>query len=339
LQLVQWQHYRLRIGSRNRLPGAALVEDLPGAVEWVGTDAHDARSLERFCAGCDAVVNCAGSTGDLGRKIALAALASNAHLVDASGYAQLNLPLMRQTVLLAAGMYPGLSGLLPRFLASQGFDTVHALNAYIGGCDRVTHLAAAEYLSSLSQDFGEPEAAWIGGRRVSRALTGTDAVMLPFFPRPVMLHPYLTQEAERLGTSLGLADIRYYSVFDGRYVPAALPAAASRQDADAFVRAAEMDLFGREPYQTLLFEMHGSRGGLQMSRSLLLKAKGGAQLTGIAAATAVKGIMDAEVPLGEHYFAEVMQPEPVVASLEQADAVLALEIFDGPLGLCEEGEI
>jgi hypothetical protein len=161
---------------------------------------------------------------------------------------------------------------------------------------------------------------------------------LPFFPGSAVLQPYLTAEAERLSTSLGLSDSLWYSVFDGPHVIAALPLAAGRQDADSLVKAANMDLFGRDPYQILLFEMKGTLRDMPVSRSLMLKASSSVQLTGVAAAAGVRATLSGQIPHGEHYFADSMNPEAMVDCLRQSGTILALEVFDNPLPVCEEGE-
>lgn len=338
-QLQVWGRYRLRIGGRNALHGQAFVEELGGHAEWARVEADDPQSLESFCAGCAAVVNCAGPASLIGEKIGRAAFATGAYYIDAGWYASLDLPSVGRTALLAAGMYPGLSGLLPRFLAAQGFDRLTGLTAYVGGCDRLSSIAAIDYLDSLTNGFGEANAAWLGGRRVSQALSGGEPTSVPFFPRPVVLQPYLTSEAEHLAASLGLSELRWYSVFDGQHVVAALPLAGSKRDALSLVKAAQMDLFGRDPYQIMLFEMAGTRGRACVSRTLLLRASGGAELTGIAAAAGVRAALAGEIPGGIHDFADTVNPEFMVDCLRQADAVLALEVFESPLATYEEGEI
>lgn len=338
-QLQVWGGFRLRVGGRSASHGRAFVEELGGHAEWARVDADDPQSLASFCSGCEAIVNCAGPASIIGEKIGRAAFAAGAHYIDVGWYASLNLPPSDRTALLAAGMYPGLSGLLPRFLAAQGFDQVTGLTAYIGGCDRLSRIAATDYLDSLTNGFGETNAAWLGGRRVSQALAGGELTSVPFFPRHVVLHPYLTSEAEQLAASLGLSELRWYSVFDGQHVIAALPLAGSKHDAPSLVKAAEMDLFGRDPYQILLFEMTGTLGEACVSRTLLLRATGGAELTGIAAAAGVRAALAGDVPCGIHDFADIVNPEFMVACLRQADAVLALEVFESPLATYEEGEL
>jgi hypothetical protein len=337
-QLQVWRQFRIRIGGRNTLHGRAFVETLRGDAEWVLADVDDARSLESFCAGCDAVVNCAGPASFIGEKIGHAAFAAGAHYVDAGGRAAMDLPPAGRTALLAAGMYPGLSGLLPRFLAAREFDGVSRLTAYIGGCDRLSYIAAIDYLDSLGDRSGEANAAWLGGRRVCRALAREEERSVPFFPRSVVLQPYLTAEAERLAVSLGLSELRWYSVFDGQHVVDALSLAGSRQAAEFLVKATQMDLFGREPYQILLFEMTGTQGDASVRRSLVLKASGGAALTGVAAAAGVRAVLAGEIPDGVQDFADCMNPGIMVEYLRRSDVVLALEVFDDLLPTPEEGE-
>jgi len=339
-QLASWRQYRVRIGSRNAASAQALTASLEGATEWVFVDVQDVSSLAAFCAGCAAIVNCVGPANSIGDKVARAAFAAGAHYVDANGTCAANgLPDVPRSAVLASGMYPGLSGLLPRFLAQCGFDAVDGLTAFIGGCDRLSRTAAIDYLVSLTDGSGEADAAWLDRRRVSHALEGGEEIYLPFFPRPVVLHPYFTDEAECLAVTLGLSELRWYSVFDGRHVATILPVAASRQDAEALVSAAHMDLFGREPYQILLFEMTGTSGQAPVRRTLFLKTSDGAALTGIAAASGVRATLAGLIPNGVHAFAACMDPAMVVDHLKRSPAVVALEVLEGALPTVEEGAI
>ena len=101
-----------------------------------------------------------------------------------------------------------------------------------------------------------------------------------------------------------------------------------------------MDLFGREPYQLLLFEMAGSRQGAAKLRSLVLKASSGAVLTGVVAALGAKEILEGRIPEGVHYLAEAVPAEQLCDGLKKRpEAVLAWTEIDEPLGACEEGDL
>lgn len=330
---------RLRLGGRDVDRGQALRAALAVAAEWRTVDAHDVGQLEAFCSDCTLVVNAAGPARAIGATIGRAAFAVGADYVETSGHAALELPRCGRSALLSAGMYPGLSGLLPRALAADGFDSVSGLTIYIGGCEALSLTAALDYLDAVRDGFGAGGAAWLHGRRVAQALPAAEPACLPFFPRPVVAQPYLTAESERLARRLGLRELRCYSVFDGTQVLATLPQAVLTRDAAALVRAAQIDVFGRTPYQILLFELSGTRAGQDTCRSLLVKARSGAALTGAAAAAAVHALLAGTRPEHVHDFAEVLDPQATLARLQASPDVLACEHFDLPLSHFDEGAL
>ncbi|MEE3922524.1 hypothetical protein V2I01_41940 [Micromonospora sp. BRA006-A] len=89
------------------------------------------------------------------------------------------------------------------------------LVAHLGVMDRLTPAGAVDYLLSLHDRERESRAVWIGGRPVARAAEPQVDALVPFFPNPVGVHPYLGYEARRLGAGLGLDEVRWNSVFDG----------------------------------------------------------------------------------------------------------------------------
>jgi hypothetical protein len=329
----------LRLGGRDEARGRALAAALGDAVEWRPVDAQDPAALATFCAGCDVIVNAAGPARALGASVGRAAFAAGADYVDTSGYALLELPRCGRRALTSAGMYPGLSGLLPRFVAAQGFDTCTRLTIFIGGCEELSVTAALDYLDALRDGFGAGAAAWLDGRRVSQALPPGEPASLPFFPRPVVAQPYLTAESERLARALGLRELRCYSVFDGSHVLATLPQAMLTRDAPALVRAARLDACGQVSYQILLFELHGTRAGQAVCRSLFVKARSGVALTGAAAAVGVRALGEQELPAHVHEFALALEPCAAVARLRASADILAFEIFDEPLADFDEGTL
>jgi len=327
-----------------RALGAAGVRVRPGVRPAV--DAGDPASLARFCAGCRVVVNATGA-GER-ERVASAALAAGAHYVDPTGDAALvdRAKGATWTALLAAGATPGLSGLLPRWLASQGFDRASVLTAYAAAFDGFTPGAAAEFLLSLDGGDGEAGAAWRGGARAPGALRPVPRLELPFFDRPLAAFPYLSAETERVAGALGLDEVRWYQVFeaDGR-MHAALPrlreslarGAALAGAAAELTRVAELDLFGRRPRQQLVLQLDGEAGGRPRSRVAVLDAAGTYELTGAVAALAVGAVLRGEAPAGAHLAADALDPA-VVERLRGAPAVTGLHLLDGPLAAYAEVE-
>lgn len=346
----------LRLGSRRpEMIAEIAAADLSGQTEVIRVDADDPLSAERFCDRCDVVLNCAGPSYLILDRIASAALAVGADYVDVAGdesiYAQLatvDLVRVGRTVVLSAGMLPGLSGVIPRWLMGQlpGQATGGRLRAWTGGMERCSHTVATDLVLSLAgcagedagrrtgRAYGESRAAWRDGRRVAGVLRTEDNVDLPFFPQPVTVHPLLTSEAERLAAGTGLSELSWFTVFPGTAQVRAvlgmlsasppIDATALANAADRVMRAAALDLSGRAPYFLMVFSFEGPAG----DQAAVLRTSDSYGLTATVGALASAALLAGDVPAGLHYAADVLDPAALVAGVRQCAPGTALELFD-----------
>ncbi|MFD8533833.1 saccharopine dehydrogenase NADP-binding domain-containing protein [Streptosporangium canum] len=247
-----------------------------------------------------------------------------------------------RVVVLSAGMMPGLSALLPRHLAGQGFDRVDRLTAHVGGVDRFTPAAALDYVASLSDGYATPLAVWRGHQVIPRASRPRRGVELPHFPGRVNAYPYLSAEAERLARSLGFAEVEWSSVFDGELTLAAL---ARLHDLDAdtaageLVRTSRLEAFGRTPYFQMVFRMEGEAAGRPVTRTLVARAADSYELSAAVAVLAAGAVLRGLVRPGLHDAADVLDAGAVFQALLDDPAVTRLEVVDGvaPAVEVEEG--
>lgn len=343
--LLRWGLGPIRVGGRRGERASAFVAtELDGAAEATAVDVTDPVSLARFCAGCDIIVNCAGPSYRVLDSVAVAAFAAGAHYVDPGGDEPVHRRLAARDLaregfaaVLDAGLMPGLTGLLPVWLA-RDFDKVTGLVAHVGLVDRLTPAGAGDYLLSLGGGHGQARAAWRHGRRVTDALDARADAELPFFPGRVTAYPYLSVEAERTATALALSDLTWFTVFDGGgHLSAALGrlqgAMAGIGDLDAasveLSRAAALDLFGRDPYQRLVFRLDGHRDGEPHSRTLVLRGTDTYGLTGGMAAVVTRAVLAGAVPAGLAYPVDVLAPDEVVAALPELPGFAGMEVLDG----------
>ena len=345
---------RLRLGGRRIAPLHDLVTELSrGDLEITTIDVDAPGALAEFCHGSRVVVNCAGPSLRILDLVARAAFDAGADYVDPGGdhplYERLSSapPPDGRTALLTAGMMPGLSALLPRWLAQRGFDRIRQLTVYVGGRGRLTPGTAGDYLLSLEAGAGEPQAAWRGGVRISHALETLSDVELPFFPEPVIAQPFLSGETDRVARALGLRDVSWYNVFDGRHMLAALrrirqaggpPPDLSTAVAD-LSHAAELDLFGKETYQTFVISIDGDAGDRAVRRTMVVRGTDAHALTGTVSALAAVAIVNGDVTPGVFYAGEVLPPA-VVERLGDMPAITGIDEFDetdASLTTIEEG--
>ncbi|GFH39142.1 saccharopine dehydrogenase NADP-binding domain-containing protein [Streptomyces pacificus] len=331
-------HTGLRLGGRTASALCAVAEENPaGHDETVWADATVPDGLRAFTEGCDIVLNCVGPTYRLRATVAFAALDAGAHCVDVAGDDPAAEDLLKsgdparddRTVVLSAGALPGLSSLLPRWLAGQGLDNAAGLTAHCGGLETCSPTVAHDLMLSLTSGgadgaaYGEALAAVRGGRRSPRALRADEDTEHPSFPGRVAEQPYLSGESERLATVLGLDRLDWYNVHPGPAVRAllnVLPGRLAAGDdpdrlAERLILAADLDLAGRKPYYVMDFALSGTASGVPATAGLTLRAASSYRLTAAVGALAVDAVLRGGVQTGVHFACDVLDPDTVVRHL------------------------
>lgn len=325
--------HRLRVGGRDLERAAAACP--PGPARPVRVDLHDPRSLAAFCAGCDVVVNCAGPSYRVLDLVARAAVAAGAHYVDAAGdlvalqalRGEPAVDLSTLASVFSAGLLPGLSGLLPRLLAT---GPLKRLDCYVGGAARIGELSAVDALLTRGPGFGTP----LVGRRGTETmpLAPLRGVALPGFQGKVHAWPFLSAEMDALATELGVGELRNYTVYVTESIPRALAEAWAdggppERHVAAVVSAAEQDLAVTGPYYTLLFQAVPRVPAPPGPRRLLLRTPDSYALSGVVAALAADEILQGRVKPGAHLAAEVLDPAAVLDRLSGDPLVTDVELL------------
>jgi hypothetical protein len=320
--------HRLRIGGRDPQALQRLAGE-PGAVQAQPLDLNDEGALRGFVAGCRLVVNCAGPSYRVLDRVARAALAAGADYLDVGGDDLLWQRLEGQVpegrrVLLSAGMLPGLSGLLPRYLAA-GLQRIDEMRCYAGGLGALSASAAEDFLLSLdpAYGFGRARQAWCDGRAVAWSGAPVEALRRPWSGnRDLLATAYLGAEGQRLFASLGVARGSAFNLFEDGQLLACLRRIQGRGAAESdragrvaeLVAASRLDAAGRTPYQLLAVELSGCSGGREVQRSAWLRAGDGSRLTAAMAAFAVECLE--RLPPGLHFAAEVLPPSSCLERLQ-----------------------
>ncbi|NEB11642.1 epimerase, partial [Streptomyces coelicoflavus] len=239
-----------------------------------------------------------------------------------------------RAVVLSAGALPGLSSLLPRWLAGRGLDDATALTAYCGGLETCSPTVAHDLMLSLTSGgadgaaYGEALAAVRGGRRVPRVLRTAEDTEHEAFPGRVAVQPYLSGESERLATVLGLDRLDWYNVHPGpavRTLLNLLPGRLAAGDdpdrlAERLILAAGLDLAGRKPYYVMDFALAGTASGRPATAGATLRAASSYRLTAAVGALAVDAVLRGGIPAGVHFACDVLDPDTVVGHLRSHGA-------------------
>ncbi len=356
VRLLRMRQYdALRVGGRNRERVLVLARDeLRPRDEWVTVDVEDGASLAAFCAGCDLVIHCGGPSYLILDKPARAAAAAGAHYIDVGGdelthERLIGLPLREKglTSILSAGLMPGLSGILPRWLAQSGFDRVRSATAYFCIRDHFSPSSSKDFLLSLGNGYGTSAAAWQHGFRVPLSTGPQSESELAYFPGPVMFFPFLSREAERVAHELRLRELRCFSVLEpGQTLTllarmrTSLHAADMSAAAEDLCRAADFDLLGRDPYQLFVYRMEGEVKGKATTQTAIFRGDKTAAVTAAVADVAADVILLNRVPPGLHFAAEVLESETTIARLRNSPGVRSIQKLDHDLEVgLEEGSV
>lgn len=331
------ERYTLRAAYYTRPPQDISTHR---SVCWRRVNVYDESSLARFCSGGTVVLNTAGPSSLIGDRVARAADKAGADYVDAYGgrllsdlFQESRLS-MKRRVIHSAGIYPGLSELLPRWLAKTHFDNVHTLRGWSGGRELCSPAAAVDVLASTHQGFGHAGAIWENGNRITNAIAAEADAALPSFAGRVYVQPFLSQELELLVRDLDLRDVRWGNVMASTRALDVIARWGSRlgvharamntkayrqllqQAVDELVDTARMDLLGQTPYYRLLIEMEGVRAGTSKRIRAVLKAKDSYRVSGAVAANAASMLVTDPPAPGIHRADSILNWEEVLRTLQ-----------------------
>jgi hypothetical protein len=304
--------------ARSLAPNLLQPVAAQAAIKWQSLDIFDEAALLGFCKSCDIVVNCAGPAAAVQYRVYAVTERLALPYVDVAAHAPKG-NLGGANALFAAGLSPGWSGLVPRYL-SERFEQVLECAVAVGGCDTISLCAAEDFLASMMEETG-------GRAKIWQAETGQPdsnkaAVRLAaYFPAGAALRPFLSTEANALIHAHKFRRFACFMVYDGREGLAALARSIAARDPGPLVAASRRDTFGRRTYQSLICEVRGVEGGREVTRALHLGGRSGAQLTALAAAAALCDL--------------IARPDEGVAGdfATHADSVRALDLLRAAPGV------
>ena len=254
-------------------------------------DVFDGEALVAACARSDLVISCAGPSGLIGERVAMACKRAGVPLVEAGGYdpllhslqqAQASAPTSVPLVI-NVGLLPGLSGLFPKWLLDTRRDTqlVEALDVYYVGRDAWTYNSAWDIINSLG-GFGHDRGfCYLNGQNVVR-VPMRKAARKVNFPDPIgsaSIMLIYSEEIARLACQWEIDTARVYGANDwpSRDLVCMLakvlrfyqtPRAVAR-GARWLARASARDMQKLEPAYGIHVDLH-YRGGRTASATLTL---------------------------------------------------------------------
>ncbi|MBB3115997.1 Gfo/Idh/MocA family oxidoreductase [Corynebacterium bovis] len=210
-------------------PGADPAAALGTALDTALADGTPDAAPDPADRGTTVLINAVGPSSTVTVPLAQAALSRGLHVVDPGGSARITAALdgparrAGRTVLLGAGVQPGLTGAMLAAALRLVTDPTRArAEIAVGGRQPLTAATLREYMDSLSADGGWPGAVWRDGAVVKEAAgagagAGAGAVRSAAGWRPpegASLSVHLDEEYVDLARSCGLPHLRGVNVMD-----------------------------------------------------------------------------------------------------------------------------
>lgn len=323
--LHKWNVGEMRVGIRSK--NIKTSELKKTSVYYKIVDISDAQSLSSFVDGCEILINCAGPSIHTSVPALKAALRGKIHYIDAGGEQCISMLADRisdqYNLIFSAGALPGVSGVLPRWLAQRFFRPA-SLKFYCGILDRFTLSGAEDFLEGICYRGGNASS-------FSKFLEKSEMV-LPFFPRPVTVAAYQDGETSGVQNALGLENAEFYIARDGKYVNRALlqMSSSSRMESvRSLCEAADLDLAGLTPYILYLLQMDGiSHDNKINSYTMLLKGAGVSAMTGHMVAAITMSVLRKDIENKIGLAAEICNPDSIINGLNDPHTGNYLQVLD-----------
>jgi hypothetical protein len=325
------------------LCAGASARPAPRPVDLAALAAGHDSGLAELVRTADVVVNCAGPSHRYSVPIAETALRGDSAYVD-PGLDEPQLERLRRiappggAALVQTGVQPGLSGLALRIAADRFGGRAEALTAWCGGLQPLTRAAVHEYLDSITVGSGGASTVRRAGVRVRIRPHEVAAAPTPWFPDTAQSHAHLDAETEIVADTVGARDVEWVNVTDGEHTVRAIQdlrvsgsaAPPSETAVDTVLAASELDLFGRDPYFTLIAT---ARSGGEAA-TFLLRARDSYAVSGAVVAWAARAVTT--LPAGIHPLRSIPDPWAMSAELAGLAPGTEVHVIDGAGGVATD---
>ncbi|MEY9975117.1 saccharopine dehydrogenase NADP-binding domain-containing protein [Lysinibacillus sp. RC79] len=326
--------YPLRCGSRSEHKEHSQSYKF---MEYMQVDIYDQIALETFCTGCTIVLNCAGPSYSIIDRVAQAAKKTGAHYVDAFGADLLEKKFMQQEstniMILSAGSFPGLSGILPCLLAQEGFDQIDNIIGYAGGEEAYSKGAAADIMLSSIYGFGTAN-AFYKDEKIVRDIAQTEKINVTINgeENAVYAQRYITNETIRLAKKLHIPEAHWHNIYPNKAVFSLLQQACillAMKNTPEHLHQIVDDLMAkltifpvRQTWYTLVIEMIGKYQQQPIRRQAQLLCQNSFTISGIICALSVEAIIEGMIQESGIYWAcDILNPSIVMRELHEQCAI------------------
>jgi len=324
---------KLRIGGRNIEKAPSELRTEWNDAEWIKVDVSDKESVEYFMSGCESILDCA--------KLSETQVTLMDEIAEVKGIPVLHLGIAgfnkREStvpIFYGTGAIPGLSGLIPQYLA-QKFDRVCSIDFYYGGLGAFSYTAANDFIDSLHNEDIRTMVYWKNGELVPYTPSSNDVSCdLKKVISINKMFPFFDGEAEAITRKLNPDEARFHMCVSGERTVEVMNSARFqyKQDPDSTIKklctASKLDVFGINENTFYLCVMEGVKNNIPLKFKMTVSGLGPSPMTGVTAGAAVITLEKGNVPKGVKLLGESNLAKPIIESLIANQPEFSCEIKD-----------
>lgn len=253
----------IRVAGRNISKVSQRAKELFASDKWFQIKESSSNEWKDFIKGCRLVL----CSAELGNETVECINRIAGELDCPIVYLGINLPKQEAEgkFIYGAGSIPGLSGIIPQYLA-QDFDSVASIDFYYGAKGTFTYTAAKDYMDGVFNNSNRSMVMWKYGK------------LLPYVPAEVektnmyicneienmRCFPYFDDESEYLCQKYGLSEGRWHMCISGENTLKVLERARYDYQVNKdktlrnICRASKLDCFGTTGITKFVYEVCSS---------------------------------------------------------------------------------
>ncbi len=329
--IKNYSKHKIRIGGRNFEKVDSKIRDEFSDAEWTKVNAKKDEDLNSFFSGCDCMIDATSLPHQEVQRLDDFAQRKQIPIVHLglNGFEKAKSNI---SIIYGAGSIPGLSGLVPQYLA-QTFDNVNELEFCFGACGTMSPAAAKDYLDGICNAENKSMVYWNQGKLEPFIPSNSD---YEFFDRKFScykLFPYFDEESAAVTNKIDAKTSRWQMCFAGRKSLAELDHARTNYKKDPqktiedFCTANRLDMFGEKEEAIFYCSISGTENGIEKKKILRLSGIAPRENTGETAAAAALAILENKTENKKQLLGESNLFNSVLQFITK-DSRINLEIYD-----------
>ena len=317
--------------------------------EWQQTDLYDRDNLEKFCTGCDVVLNCTGPAGVVKERVAVVCGNMKIPYVDTSDViitdtdARMALP--RESVyVVGAGYVPGLGGLLVKWMAEKEFDQLNRVKCFQEGRQKFSEIAFTDIVLSALSGSGKGDSYYRKGRILREHSLGAISKVMPGAKDPVWMKSFLSDEMADVSEKYHVGELHWMNTVSDKEMmdlvmsSVQLLVTEEREEALKTIQQrakiyGEKEQDDEKEWSQIVMECRGIREGVQKECTLSYEVDREEEACGMVAALAVLHLLEYAVVPGIYRIYDLVSSDEIDRLIQKPEkGTFLIKTADGGKG-------